>query len=69
MLPIVEMLNLSEKPTCGQRDHRTGNPIPEGGCLDDWMLEKRHGWNSVLSEMGQDELMGSIHCTQIPLIC
>ena len=25
-------------------------------------------WTSVLSEMGQDELMGSIHCTQIPFI-
>ena len=32
------------------------------------MLEKRHRRNSVLSEMGQSELMGSIHCTRIPVI-
>ena len=25
-------------------------------------------WTSALSEMGQDELMGSIHCTRIPFI-
>ena len=25
-------------------------------------------WTSALSEMGQGELMGSIHCTQIPFI-
>ena len=25
-------------------------------------------WTSALSEMGQGELMGSIHCTRIPLI-
>ena len=25
-------------------------------------------WTSVLSEMGQGELMGSIHCTRIPFI-
>ena len=65
---IVKPSNIAKEPTCGQRDRRTGNLIPEGGRLDDWMLEKRHGWNSVLSEMGQDELMGSIHCTRIPLI-
>ena len=32
------------------------------------MLKKRHRWNSVLSEMGQGELMGSIRCTRIPFI-
>ena len=32
------------------------------------MLEKRHRWNSGLYEIGQGELMGSIHCTQIPFI-
>ena len=32
------------------------------------MLEKRHRWSSVLSEMGQGELMGSVHCTRIPFI-
>ena len=25
-------------------------------------------WTSVLSEMGQGELMGTIHCTRIPFI-
>ena len=32
------------------------------------MLKKRHRWDSVLSEMGQGELMESIRCTQIPFI-
>ena len=32
------------------------------------MLKKRHRWCSVLSEMGQGELMGSIRCTWIPFI-
>ena len=42
--------------------------LPKGRSLDDWMLKKRHGWNSVLSEMGQGELMGSIRCTWISFI-
>ena len=29
---------------------------------------RRDIWTSALSEMGQGELMGSIHCTQIPFI-
>ena len=45
-----------------------GNLFPESCSLDDWMLKERHRWSSVLSEMGQGELMGSIHCTRIPLI-
>ena len=65
---IVKPSNIAKEPTCGQRDHRTGNPIPEGGRLDDWMLEKRHRWSSALSEMGQGGLMGSIRCTRIPFI-
>ena len=32
------------------------------------MLKKRHRWDSVLSEMGQGELMGFICCTRIPFI-
>ena len=32
------------------------------------MLKKRHRWDSVLSEMGQGELMGTIRCTWIPFI-
>ena len=43
-------------------------PLSEGCSFDDWMLKQRHRWSSVLSEMGQGELMGSIHCTRIPFI-
>ena len=32
------------------------------------MLKQRHRWSSVLSEIGQGKLMGSIHCTRIPFI-
>ena len=32
------------------------------------MLQKRHRWDSVLSEMGQGELMEIICCTRIPFI-
>ena len=35
---------------------------------DDGMLHVGHWRYSVLSEKGQGELMGSIHCTQIPFI-
>ena len=67
ILFIAELSNIAKEPTTGQRDHWL-RPLPEGCSLDDWMLEKRHGWNSALSEMGQGELMGSIHCTRIPFI-
>ena len=42
--------------------------FPEGRHLDGWMLEQRHRWDSVSTEMGQGELMGSICHTQIPFI-
>ena len=42
--------------------------LSEGRSLDDWMLKQRHRWISVSTEMGQGELMGSIHCTWIPFI-
>ena len=67
ILFIAESSNVTQEPTSGQRDHWMG-PLPKGCSLDDWMLEQRHGWNSVLTEMGQGELMGSIHCTRIPFI-
>ena len=35
---------------------------------DDGMLHVGHWRNSVSSEKGQGELMGSIRCTRIPLI-
>ena len=68
MNPLVEMLNLPKEPTCGQLDGQLSHVLSEDGRLDDGMLEQRHGRYSVLSEMGQGELMGSICCTQIPFI-
>ena len=43
-------------------------PLSKGHGLDDWMLKKRHRWDSRLSEMGQGKLMGSIRCTRFPFI-
>ena len=65
---VIELSNVAKEPTCGQRNRRTGDLFPESCRLDDWMLKKRHRWSSVLTEMGQGELMGSIRCTQIPFI-
>ena len=66
--PLVEMLNLPKEPTCGQLNGRLSHILSKDGRLDDGMLEQRHGRYSVLSEMGQGELMGSIRCTWIPFI-
>ena len=68
MNPLVETLDLPKKPTCGQLDHRLLYIFSENRRLDDGMLGQRHRWSSVLSEMGQSKLMGSICCTQIPFI-
>ena len=65
---IVKPSNVAKEPTCGQRNRWMGNLFSKSRSLDDWMLEKRHRWNSTLSEMGQGELMGSIQYTQIPFI-
>ena len=65
---IVKPSNVAKELTCGQQDRRTGDPFPKSHSLDDWMLKKRHRWSSVLSEMGQGKLMGSICCTWIPFI-
>ena len=67
ILFVAEPSNIAQEPTRGQRN-RWSRPLPEGHSLDDWMLEQRHRWNSVLSEMGQGELMGFICCTRIPFI-
>ena len=67
ILFIAELSNVTQEPTSGQQDCWTG-PLPEGRWLDNWMLKKRHRWDSVLSEMGQGKLMGSICCTRIPFI-
>ena len=66
--PVIIMHNIAKEPTHGQWDHQPRDLFPEGSRLNDWMLKKRHRWNSVLSEMGQGELMGSICCTWIPFI-
>ena len=68
MNPLVETLDLPKEPTCGQLYRRLLHVLSEDRRLDDGMLEQRHGRYSVLSEMGQGELMGSIHCTRIPFI-
>ena len=67
ILFIAEPSNVTQEPTSGQRDCWSGM-FPESCCLDDWMLQKRHRWNSALSEMGQGKLMGFIRRTQIPFI-
>ena len=67
ILLVTEASNVTKKPTCGQRDRRM-RTFSEGHSLDDWMLEQRHRRDSVLSEMGQGELMGSVHCIWIPFI-
>ena len=65
---VIEPSNVAKEPTCGQQNWRSGNLFPESRSLDDWMLKERHRWSSVLSEMGQGKLMGSIRCTRIPFI-
>ena len=67
ILLIAEPSNVAQEPTSGQQNRRP-RPFPEGCHFDDWMLKKRHRWSSVLSEMSQGELMGSICCTWIPFI-
>ena len=68
MNPLVKTLDLPKEPTCGQLDRRLLNILSDDRRLDDGMLGKRHRWSSVLYEMGQDKLMGSICCTWIPFI-
>ena len=68
MNPLVKTLDLPKEPTRSQLDHRLLNVFSKDHRLDDGMLRQRHRWSSVLSEMGQGELMGSICCTRIPFI-
>ena len=42
--------------------------LSENQRPDDWVLMLAIGGDSVLSEKGQGELMGSIHCTWISFI-
>ena len=66
MLPIVETLDIPEKPTSGQLDDRMTAMLSKDRRPDDGMLHVGHWRNSVLSKKGQGELMGSIHCMRIP---
>ena len=65
---VIKPSNVTKEPTCSQGNRQSGDLLPEGSRLDDWMLKKRHRRDSVLSEMGQGELMRSICCTRIPFI-
>ena len=62
------MLDLAQKPTCGQLDDWTTAVFSKDQRPDDGVLHVGHEKYSVLTEMGQGELMGSIRCTQIPFI-
>ena len=68
MNPVIIPRNVPKEPTHGQQNQQSRDLLPEGSWLDDWMLKKRHRWSSVLNEIGQGKLMGSICCTQIPFI-
>ena len=68
MLPIVETLDIPEKPTSGQLDDRTTAMLSKDKRPDDGILHVGHWRNSVLSKKGQGKLMGSIRCMQIPFI-
>ena len=68
VLPFVEMLDLAQEPTCGQLDDWTTTVLSKDWRPDDGMLHVGRWRNSVSTEKGQSELMGSIHCTRIPFI-
>ena len=68
MLPIVKTLNVPEKPTHGQLNDWMTTMLSEDWRPNDGVLHVGHWRDSVSSEKGQGELMGSIHYTQIPLI-
>ena len=68
MNPFVKMSNVPKEPTHGQLDGGLSNLLAEDWMLDDWVLHVGHSKSSVVSEMGQGELMGSICCTRIPFI-
>ena len=68
MNPIIKTCNIPKEPTGGQWNRQPRDLLAEHSRLDNRMLKQRHRWNSVLSEMGQGGLMGSICCTWIPFI-
>ena len=67
-LSVVPTLNVAQEPTHGQLDDWMTTVLSKDRRPDNRMLHVGHWRNSVLSEKGQGELMGSICCTQIPFI-
>ena len=68
---VLKMFSLVSRPPCpqcGQLDDGTTTMLTKDWRTDDWVLHVGHWRNSVSSEKGQGELMGSIRYTQIPLI-
>ena len=68
---VLKMFSLVSRPPCpqcGQLDDGTTTMLTKDRRTDDWVLHVGHWRNSVSSEKGQGELMGSIRCTRIPLI-
>ena len=68
MNPFVKALDVPKEPTHGQLDDRLLDLFSEDQRPDDGVLHVGHERYSVLTEMGQGKLMGSIRCTQIPFI-
>ena len=68
MDPLVKTLDLPKKPTHGQLDDRLSSLFSEDWRMNNGMLHVSHSKSSVLTEMGQSKLMGSICGTQIPFI-
>ena len=68
MLPVIEILDLTREPTCGQLNDGMAAMLSKDWRPDDGVLHVGHWRDSVSSKKGQGELMGSIRCTQIPFI-
>ena len=67
MLPPIPTGDESKKPTSGQFNNWTTTLTIMSRRMNDRLLEDS-SHDSVLMKKGQSELMGSIHCTQIPFI-
>ena len=63
MNPLVKMLDVPKEPTCGQLDDGLSNLLSGDQRPDDRVLHVGHERYSMSTEIGQSELMGSIHCT------
>ena len=67
MLPPIPTGDESKKPTSGQFNNWTTTLTIMSRRMNDRLLEDS-SHDSVPMKKGQSELMGSIHCTQIPFI-